>query len=279
MALYRNIAGFNPDQQIGLTLSALNLTATPTADSAPSTGGGLVLSQPSVVQILPPGTTWGLTSSWQQENQQIQDAIHALEAAKQGYYNYLLTTSIFDLTQAGYYVNMDTGDIYKYTDAGHTQTVVYLALQDIQDIENTAGTAGALFMHMGLPVLAKDTAGYAGGGRASQGATTMYSTPIAEVLALPTPPTGPNVINDYNPPQPVTPVISPVSTSSGDSTAPTGSGVPTSSAIPTSALVSGSTLGVLALGLAAIAVARSKKLLFVGGLGLLYYSMSKTQNS
>ena len=260
MALYRNVAGIDPNNRVGYTLSDLQST----------TGGGLILSQPTVVEILPPGTTWGSGTTLQTAMQPIQDAFAALAAAKQGYYNYLLATSPYDLAQAGYYVS-DDGSVFKWTDATHTSSVVYLALQDIQDIENAAGTAGTLFMHMGLPVLAKDTAGYAGGGRASQGATTMYSTPIADVLAIPATPTGPNVIQDYNPPQTTVPVISPVSTPE--------TGVPSSSAPSTSALVSGNTLGVVALGLAAIAMARSKKLLFVGGLGLLYFSMSKTQNS
>lgn len=282
MALYRNIAGFNPYSQVGLLLNLKDAFTPPivsppaTLDTQPATGGGLVISQPTVVQILPPGATWGSGTTLQDSAQIIHDAAAALAAAKQGYYNYLLSTSPYDLTQAGYYVDPD-GTVFKWNDASHTSSVVYLALQDIQDIENNAGTAGTLFMHMGLPVLAKDTAGYAGGGRASQGATTMYSTPIADVLAIPATPTGPNVIQDYNPPQTTPPVISPVSTDSG--TTATGSGVPTSTQTPASTLISGSTLGVVALGLAAIAVVRSKKLLFVGGLGLLYYSMSKTQNT
>lgn len=292
MALYRNIAGFNPYGQVGLLLNLKDYFTPPTTEPAPTTapppptGGGLVLSQPNVVQILPPGTTWGSGITPQQSMQQIQDAFAALAAAKQGYYNYLLSTSPYDLTQAGYYVDAD-GSVEQWRDSTHTSSFVYLALMDIQDIENAAGTAGTLFLHMGLPVMAKDTAGYAGGGRASQGATTMYSTPIADVLAIPATPTGPNVIQDYSPPQTTPPVIAPVNTGSGTtttqtgsgtSTTPTGSGVPTTTTTPTSTLVSGNTLGVVALGLAAIAVARSKKLLFVGGLGLLYYSMTKTQN-
>lgn len=292
MALYRNIAGFNPNQ-IGLLLNLQDYFTPPTTEPAPTTtlppptGGGLTITQPSSIQILPPGTSWGSGPTVQDVFQEHQDIFAALAAAKQGYYNYLLSTSPYDLTQAGYYVDAD-GSVEQWRDSTHTSSFVYLALMDIQDIENAAGTAGTLFMHMGLPVLAKDTAGYAGGGRASQGATTMYSTPIADVLAIPATPTGPNVIQDYNPPQTTTPVISPVNTGSGGTTTSTGSdtsttsagsGVPTTTTTPTSTLVSGSTLGVVALGLAAIAVARSKKLLFVGGLGLLYYSMSKMQNT
>lgn len=285
MALYRNIAGFDPYSQVGLLLNLKDAFTPPTTEPAPNTaappptGGGLVLSQPNVVQILPPGTLpqYNPATSATIVNPDVQAAIDAFQAAKQGYYNYLLSASPYDLTQAGYYVSNDCS-VFKWTDAAHTQSIDYLALQDIQDIENAAGTAGTLFMHMGLPICAKDTAGYAGGGRASQGATIMYSTPIADVLAIPATPTGPNVIQDYNPPQTTPPIIAPINTSSGTTT-PAGSGVPTSTAASTSMLVSGNTLGVVALGLAAIAVARSKKFLFVGGLGLLYYSMSKTQNS
>jgi hypothetical protein len=284
MALYRNIAGLDPYSQVGLLLNLKDaftppiVPATPMAvDTQPPTGGGLMISQPNVVQILPPGTPWSGGNVDLQANQQaIRDAFAALASAKQGYYNYLLSTSPYDLTQAGYYVDPD-GTVFMWTDAAHTKAVVYLALQDIQDIENTAGTAGTLFMHMGLPILAKDTAGYAGGGRASQGATTMYSTPIADVLAIPATPTGPNVVNDYNPPETFTPEVIP---GGGEDTTPKpGTGVPTTTDTPTATLVSGNTLGIVALGLAVIGVARSRKLLLVGGLGLLYYSMSKTQNS
>lgn len=269
MALYRNIAGFSPNSQVGLLLNLQGSTALP-----PPTGGGTSIIDPSTVTLLPPGTlpVYNPTTSATIVNPQIQDAYTALAAAKQSNYNYLLSTDPVVLTQSGYYVD-DYGNVQHWASPDHTQSSTYLALEDIQDIENSAGTAGTLFMHLGLPLMAKDTAGYAGGAMASQGATHMYSTPIADVLAIPAAPTGPNVIQDYNPPQTTPPVISP-----GTTTTQTGSGIPVTTTTPTSTLTSGDTLGVVALGLAAIAVARSKKLLFVGGLGLLYYSMSKTQN-
>lgn len=272
MALYRNIAGVN-NSQIGLALNLKDYFTPPnvpvqpeTPVTPPATGGGLVVSQPNVVQILPPGTQWGSGTNIVDSYQQIQGAFSALAAAKQGYYNYLLTTSPVDLTSAGYYVS-DSGDVYVFTDATHRS--VYLALQDIQDIENNAGTAGTLFMHLGLPVMAKDTAGYAGGGRASQGATTMYSMPIADVLAIPATPTGANVINDYNPPQPATPIITPINNGV------TGNSVTTA----TTSQPSGTTLSFAAIGLAVIGLIGGKKLLMAGGLGLLYFSMMKSKNS
>lgn len=268
MALYRNIAGFNPNGQIGLNLlTAFTPTTTSTSTTTPQTGGGLTIIDPSTVQILPPGTQWSGTSVDVKANeQQYIDAFAALEADQKARYNYLLSTSPFDLTQQGYYVTPD-GYVWVYTDSAHTNSVIYLQLDTIQGIENAAGTAGTLFMHMNLPLLAKDSAGYGGGYLASQGATVMYSTPIAEVLAIPSAPTGPNVIETYTPPETTIP---------GSTTPPTTTPTTTTTQ-PTTTVMSVNTVGFVALGLAAIGIARSKKLLLIGGLGLLYYSMNKNK--
>jgi hypothetical protein len=281
MGLYRNIAGLTPGQMGVINLKDLftpPIVQQPTTlDTQPATGGGLVLTQPSTVTMLPPGTVWsGSDFNKTAVEQQYVDLFAAAAAENQRRYDYLLATSPADLAQQGYYVTTD-GYVHIYTDAAHTTNAGYLDLDVIQGIENAAGTAGTLFMHMNLPIIAKNTAGYAGGSLATDGAVTVYSTPIADVLAIPATPTGANVINDYNPPEPVTPVYTPVGDNTNTNT--TDTNIPTVTKTSTETLISGNTLGIVALGLAVIGVARSKKLLLVGGLGLLYYSMSKTKTA
>lgn len=298
MALRRIVAGPNPGQ-VGLLSNLADYFSTdsgggsapiPIVDNslsaptttAPATGGALTITNPSTVTILPPGTTWGSGQTVQQMFQPIQDAFAALDQEYHNRYNYLLSTSPYDLTQAGYYVS-DDGYVWLWTDAAHTKSTVYLQLDTIQGIENAAGTAGALFMHMGLPLIAKDTAGYGGGTRASTGATTMYSTPIPEVQAIPTQPTGPNVIQDYTPPAsnippPTTQSGGTTTTTTPPTTTPPGETPPQTTA-PSTAGQSSNLLGLVGLGLAALAVARDRKLLLAGGLGLLYYSISKNKTA
>jgi hypothetical protein len=104
----------------------------------------------------------------------------------------------------------------------------------------------------------------------------MYSTPIADVLAIPSAPTGPNVVTDYTPQVTTVPGATPITSPSGTSATTT----QPATATPGGALSTGlgsNMIGLVALGLAALAVAKTKKLLFVGGLGLLYYSMAKNK--
>lgn len=272
MGLYRNIAGLNPYNQVGLLLNLKDAFTPPITQ--PPTGGGLTIQDPSTVTILPAGTQWsGSNTTLQQSTQYIRNAFDALEAEMNNRYNALLANTPQYISSINIKIDSSTDNIIQCDSEGNNCSV-FLELQYVQSIENAAGTAGTLFMHMGLPIIAKDTAGYAGGGRASQGATSMYSTPIAEVLAIPATPTGSNVIQDYNPPQQSVPGAP--STGGGDVATTPGTTLNPSVTTPAA---SNKTLSYVALGIAAIGVARSRKLLLVGGLGLLYYSMSKTQNS
>lgn len=251
MALYRNIAGM----QVGLTLPS---------STTFKTGGTFTI--PQVVQVLP-------ADSWDTSGP-------TYEADMNSRYDYLLSTSIYDLTQLGYYIESN-GSVFQWTDAAHTTSKVYLGIDWIQNIENSRGTAGTLLMHFNEPVLAKDTAGYGGGTRASQGASTVYSTPIDAVTAMPTPATGPNVINDYNPPIPTTPIVTPIPTGTVTPTS-TSNPAPTPTTMPPATTGTGTVLPLATIaGLTLVLVAgdrvlkKRQKAAFVGGLGLLYFAMTK----
>jgi hypothetical protein len=245
----------------------------------PTAGTGLTpivdIKQPITDQILQTGvplpTGTGVTRDQIEENAQaIRDAAAAIQAGMAVTYDMLLNMSIFDFTRNGYIIV--GGSIFQ-------SGKIVLALQDIQRIENERGTAGTLFMHLGEPVLAKDTAGYCCGNMRSQGAYTLYSTPIPEVLAIPDPPPpGGNVISDYNPPAPPNTTVTPIPPAA---TTPTGTPATTPTTTPATA-TPGTVLPLLTVaGLAIVAVAgvqllkKKTGLVFAGGLGLLYFQLKK----
>lgn len=211
--------------------------------------------------------TGGPTRSEMEANAQaIRDAAEAIQQQFAVTYDMLLSMSAFDFARNGYIIV--GGSIFQ-------SGKIVLALQDIQRIENERGTAGTLFMHLGEPVLAKDTAGYCCGSMRSQGATTLYSIPIAEVLAIPDPPLpGGNVISDYNPPTPPNTTVTPIP--------PTNNTPVTTPSTTPAATRPATTLPLLTVaGLALVAVAgvqilkKKTGLVFAGGLGLLYLQMKK----
>lgn len=316
MALYRNIGSLQP-HQMGLILLPPNTLSLANPDStqvlqnyfgfsdprtgivstdvqAPisdlitqtgvplPTGGGLLSPQidftvPITDQIIEtnvplPSLPTGITRDQVEENAQaIRDAAAAIQQQMAQTYDMLLNMSLFDFTRNGYIIV--GGSIFQ-------SGKIVLALQDIQRIENERGTAGTLFMHLGEPILAKDTAGYCCGNMKSQGAYTVYSTPIAEVLAIPDPPTGPNVINDYNPPVPPNTTVIPLPPANGTGTTPT-----TAPGITPTTTQAGAMLPLITVaGLALLAVAggqllrKRSGLVFAGGLGLLYFQMKKNTN-
>lgn len=241
MGLYRNIGGV--PGQMGLTLTTTGISL-PRLD--------LGLSPAQIVQ------------------QAHDDAVAR--------YDFLMSMSAYDLLKAGYWVTTDNGSVF----VGDPVTGIgkaYLPIADIQMVENERGTAGTLLMHFNQPVLAKDTAGYGGGASASTGGDTIYSDPIPEVQNLPIPASGPNVINDYVTPAPPVTAIPTTTTQPNNQTQPTTTPLPTGS---TNTL--NKTLPLVAVaGLSFIllagdsAIKKRKGLLFVGGLGLLYYSLTKNK--
>jgi len=181
MALLRNIAGVPqfsevPSDQVGLVIYP----------------GRDTLYNPIVQTGVPLPTGGRSIEDVKNTLDQLHAASDDIQRQQEVFYDQLLNTSLYDLAGQGYFVDPD-GSI------GQGNSYV-LVIMDIQRIENARGTAGTLLMHFGKPIIAKDTAGYAGGSSHSSGSTTMYSTPIAEVQALPWPTGGPNVINDYTPP-------------------------------------------------------------------------------
>jgi hypothetical protein len=120
----------------------------------------------------------------------LQDLINAQEAAKiekKRRYDFLLSTSLDRLTADGYFVDVTitdsaNGSIFYGTPNAAS---AYLAIQDIQEIENALGTPGALLMHMQQPEIAKDTAGYDGGNSTTFSRTDPVVDPIPEVQTLP----------------------------------------------------------------------------------------------
>lgn len=266
MGLYRNIAGVGDNQQIGLSFYnpgpitfSLDL-----GDSTLSSGGSL----------LPVSPITDLTSFQQQ-----QDTAHAAyEAEMLSRYDWLLNHSMNEITDAGFYVTLDTGSVFQWTDPGHTSSIAYLVLYDIQKIENERGTAGTLLMHLQEPVLAKDTAGYAGGAASSTGSTDIYSTPIPEVQSLPP------VVPDESGGVTYDPVIVTATTSdtSTPTTYPTTTTVPTplpvdqTTAIKNNLLPLVTVAGILVVAIAGDRLIKKRgKLVFAGGIGALYYMMAK----
>lgn len=256
MGLYRNIAGVNDPEGMGLTLlSPTYATFTPTLTTLSPT------SASDFRDLL--DTKLATTAEIQAQ----------LWAKKNERYDYLLSHSFEEVTQAGYYVTTDNGSIFQWTDPSHTTSVAVLPIQDIQEIENERGTAGALLLHMQEPAIAKDTAGYGGGGSASGGSTTQYSDPIGPVQDLPP------VIADgsggvkfeYTGPISTLPsVTTPTTTTTSTTTTPT----PTTTKNNIVPLVAIG--GLLAVALAGDRILGTRsRLVFVGGVGALFYLMAK----
>ncbi len=232
MALYRNIAGIQNSGQLGyLSLRDLQSGSFTPIDTATA------------------------------------DAVYYAEI--QSRYDWLLSHSIADITAAGYYVSADDGSIFHWDDGTHTTSIAYLALQDIQRIENERGTAGTLLLHMQEPALAKDTAGYAGGSSGTfTGQPPTYSTPIIDVQILPPVSTDSTGTVFFDPgtvsPGTATPVV------------PTPLPVDPATAIKNN-------LFPLAIVAALVVVAvggdnlihRRSRLVFLGGVGALFFIMAK----
>lgn len=267
MALYRNIAGLdNQGQQVGLSILQ------PTTST-------LRFQPISEMDILP--GTYNLDrfsqtpEEYAAERERLAQAMADAKAAK---YDYLLTTSLSQLTAEGYYVTLDNGSIFKWDDATHYTSRAYLPIQDIQEIENARGNAGTLLLHMQQPALAKDTAGYAGGGSSTWGSTTQYSDPIPEVQDLPPVTESPSgdVKFEYDGPFAIPTVDTPTNTTT--TTTPTTT--TTTTTTPTTAKSNLAPLvaigGILAVAIAGDRLAgRRAGLVVVGGVGALFYLMAK----
>lgn len=185
-------------------------------------------------------------------------------------YDWLLSHSLSEVTASGYFVGIDDGSIFTWLNPEHTSSTVYLALQDIQNIENARGTAGALLLHLQEPALAKDTAGYAGGGSSTWG-STQYTDPISEIQDLP--PVTANEdgepVFEYTGPSTLTPTDT--------STTPTiPSTTTTTATIKSNIAPLAAIAAVLAVAVAGDQViGRRTNMLFVGGVGALFYIMAK----
>lgn len=265
MALYRNIAGFKDPYSYEY--------------QEPVIGSSFLQPLPGTT-VVSPSLPNSLTdpAAWQQQREQ-QAANFEAELNKR--YDWLMGHTYAEIKAAGYYVTLDNGSIFQWTDAGHTTSTSYLSIDWIQQIENSRGTAGALLLHMQEPAIAKDTAGYEGGGSSSwyqdngvtDPTTQQVSDPIAPIQSLP-------------------PVIS---TGDGvqfqqDGSIPTGSnggsGQPVQQPVVTinKSTIYANILPIAVLaGLGAIALAgediagRKKNIFFIGGVGALFYLMVKKQ--
>lgn len=114
------------------------------------------------------------------------------EAEMRRRYDYALSTPLSQLTAEGIFVSTDNGSLFKKTTDAERQGMLipadaqsWLALDWLQKIENEKGTPGALLMHMQQPELAKDTAGFEGGGSGTWGGGEPKVEPIPEVQNLP----------------------------------------------------------------------------------------------
>lgn len=239
MGLYRNIAGFLDNGQVGM----MSLFDTPSLTIIDS---GSLLPSP-----------FNDPAAYQQQ----QDTMTAgYEAEMRSRYDYLLTTPLSQLTTAGYYVESN-GSIFQWTDTAHTTSTAYLSLDWIQNIENARGTPGALLLHMQQPDLAKDTAGYQGGASGTWYAengvdptTQVVTDPIPAVQTLPTTPT----------------TITPVTTTTTTQPATTAV-APKNNLLPL-ALLAG--LGVVAVAGDQLLHER-RKVVFAGGVAVFFYLMAK----
>lgn len=248
MGLYRNIAGFLDNRQVGLSLYQPQLTIMDTGSSSfiPSP-----FNDPAAFQ------------------QQLQATHDATVAAYKANYDFLMNTPNSQLFP-GYFIDTN-GSVFQGTPESG---IAFLGIQDIQSIENAAGTAGALMLKLNQPEIAKETAGYAGGNTATSVATdpnvsdpTVYvvSTPIPAVQTLP----------------PTTTATTPVTSTTPGYVTPGATTTTTQPLAPATAPKNNFLPLALLAGLAAVAVAgepmlhNKRKVVYVGGLAALYYLMSK----
>lgn len=263
MALYRNIAGVGGDQRVGLSFyNAPTITL--------DWGGSSLLPSPFTDPV-----------AYQEER---DDAADSYAAEMNARYDWLMAHSYQEVTAAGYYVTHDNGSIFQWTDSSHTTSTSYLSLDWIQNIENARGTAGALLLHMQEPALAKDTAGYEGGGSSTwygDPTTPTVSDPIPEVVALPpVVATGdggvvfdPEVVVTNSFPLPGTTTDQPTTATP---TTPTPLPVDLTTAIKNNLLPLATVAGVLVVSLVGndLLHKRSKPVL-LAGVGALFYMMAK----
>lgn len=270
MALYRNIAGVNGSGAVGLTLLSPTMATLKPIDLSPTAAQDfrdlidLKLSNSAEIQA----------QAWALKNER---------------YDYLLSHSFEEVTAAGYFVTLDTGSIFKHTDTAPNTifntgsgdyAIAYLALMDIQDIENERGNAGTLLMHMREPAIAKNTAGYIGGGSFTFG-SALYTEPIPEVRDLPPVHLGSDGIAafEYSGPSTVVPTGNTNTTTTTTTTTATTPN--TTTAIPAAAVKNNIAPLVALGGLVAVALAgdsltgRRTNLLFAGGVGAFFYFMAK----
>lgn len=248
MGLYRNIAGFLDNRQVGLSFFDM---PTFTLDTSSLTNSSLPspFSDPVAYQ------------------EQRETASTNYEAEINARYDWLMSHTYQEITAAGYYVTTDNGSIFQWTDKAAGNSIAYLSIDWIQNIENQRGTPGALLLHMQQPALAKDTAGYEGGASASwlgvEPGTNTVTDPIPAVQTLPP-------VQTTDTPVIPTPLPTP--------TTPT----PTTPAVPTTTPITNNFLPLaLVAGLGVVAVAgdqllhQRRKVVFAGGLAALFYLMAK----
>lgn len=188
-------------------------------------------------------------------------------------YDYVMSKSASDLlNQDGIYVYSD-GSLFQWIDKSTGLSTAWLPIQDIQMVENDRGTAGALLMHMNEPTIAANTAGYEGGGSADFG-SSQVTDPIPEVQAVQA------VYSEPSSPATTTETTQKIITD----TVPTGT---TAAVTATTNNVASAPSNVdwpvvLTLGSLVFFMIRgeplfgnNRKLIFIGGLGALYYQLSK----
>jgi len=251
MALYRNIAGIPDDTgRVGLSLTSYSGGST-----APT-----LIRDPAAVEA----------------------AASAYYAEMQSRYDYALKTDTGQLTIEGIFVAPDNGSLFQGT---YEFAKAWLPLQDIQKIENERGTAGALLLHMNEPALAKDTAGYEGGSSGTFSGQPPAVDPIPAVQVLPPVVTDSTGVVYFDPatadPYPVPPTTT-TTTSAIPTTTTT---IPTTQAPlpvdPATAIKNNLLPLAIIAGLVVVAVGgddllhRRSRLVFLGGIGALFYIMAK----
>lgn len=244
MALYRNISGVG---QVGSLFMPTLATTQPVPDS----------STPIAFHYFDPVASDA--AYWAEQNSR---------------YDYAMSKSASQLASEGIFMIPNDATLWQ----GDTATLTgraWLPLQDIQKIENERGTAGALMLHMQQVQLAQDTAGYAGGGSAS-GGSTQVTDPIPEVQ------TATVSVIDTVPPTTPPPTAIPAPNADIPITTPSSPVAPVSTATMLPNIGGSKVLPlVTAGGLLLVAfkgddlIPRRKRLVFLGGLAVLYYTLTK----
>jgi hypothetical protein len=264
MALYRNIGYIPPD----------------TSYQGGSMGLALFDGSTSLLATESPGSTFSLPGATQ-----IQNSIDTYWQQQNDRYDHAMAVSLDALHQEGIFVTTDNGSLFisptpPWTGGVPDYSRAWLPLQDIQQIENERGTAGALLLHLQEPALAKDTAGHDSGSSTTwSGSTGTASTPIPEVQSLPPVTTAPDGGVVFQPTTADTTSI-PTTTSENPLLVPTTTSTTTTLPVmqPASKLTEWLPLATLAgaafLMITGDAVVHRPKLFFAGGMGLLYYLLA-----